>query len=66
MSLPFMVTFIIGVLLNLLITANSWLIFLGKVVIVTIIYVFATCFLGLNREEKDFIFSKIKNKVGRK
>ncbi len=66
MLVPFMVTFITGVLLNLLITANSWLIFLGKVVIVTIIYVFATCILGLNREERDFIVSKIKNKVGRK
>ena len=66
MSLPFIITIIFGILLNLIITANGWIIFIVKVVLVTIFYLFVTCILGLNKEERDFLFSKIKNKVGRK
>lgn len=66
MSLPFIITIIFGILLNLIITANGWIIFIVKVVLVTIVYLFVTCILGLNKEERDFLFSKIKNKVGRK
>ncbi len=60
MSIPILITLCVGFIINYFITANGWIWLLLKAVLIVVVYLVAVVILGLNREEKNNIFNKIR------
>ena len=52
MGLPIIITILLGLGLNYLLTENSWFVFVAKAVAVVIVYALTTMFIGLNKSER--------------
>ena len=61
MTIPVLVTFLIGVVLNRMIMNNSFIWLFLKIAIYTIIYSILMWFIAMNKYEKEMIIKPVKN-----
>ncbi|MEI4828895.1 oligosaccharide flippase family protein [Bacillus sp. FJAT-53711] len=68
MSLPFIISLVFGEILNKLVFANSWFIFIIKTIVFSIAYALLMWFTGMNKYEKDLFivpFKKVLQRFGK-
>ena len=58
--IPIVLTSGIGIALNMLIPGTSWLMFLAKALVTSVVYVVLVCLIGLNKEERTIVDSHLK------
>ena len=61
MTVPVVITFLVGIALNRLILNNSFIWLLFKIAIYTIIYCMLMWFIAMNKYEKEMIIKPVKN-----
>lgn len=59
MSIPLVLTLFVGMLLNYVISGGGWIVLIAKGMLIVLIYLLAMFFIGLNKDEKTKILTKV-------
>lgn len=63
MSVPMVLTLVIGMVTNILFTANSWTMLILKIVVITVIYLVLMWKLAYNSDEKNMVSGLLKKVI---
>lgn len=61
MSVPFIISLVFGVTINIIVSTENWIVFLVKIIVFAIVYILLTWFTGMNKFEKDLLAVPLNN-----